>query len=153
MLGEFVGIFTFASMVIYCVIAIGAFVYSMLLFCDSKLAINDSERQYFNVRLYRLHFGFFFLGASLAAAAIAYLQFLEARSSAIDIVVLMFEFYGIFGTIFLSRDKRMKKNTDLAYVTDSNQLDDDKITRRDLLMIFGYLLPSVLLLIWILVFI
>ena len=137
-------IFTFASFVLYCSIAIGSLIYSMLLFCESKRVIKEKIRQYYHVRLYRLHFGFFYLGFSLFSAALAYVVFIDANLNMI--IVVLYMAYAIGGSILLTKNKHLVKNPDIKH--DVNQLDDNEIKTRGSILLCGYLLLPVLFLIW-----
>ena len=141
-------IFTFTSFVLFCGIAIGSFIYSILLFSGSKRVIREKIRQYFHVRLYRLHFGFFYLGYSLFSAALAYIVFIEANVNMI--VIIFYMAYAIAGGLLISKNKRLVKNHDMKF--DVNQLDDDEIKTRGSTLLCGYLVLPVLFLIWAFVF-
>ena len=137
-------IFTFASFVIFCGIAIGSFIYSILLFCGSKRVIKEKIRQYFHVGLYRLHFGFFTLGYSIFSAAIAYVIYIDANFS--TIIMILHIAYAVVGGFLITKNKRLIKNPDKKY--DVNQMDENEIKTHGSLMLCSYLVLPVLFLIW-----
>ena len=137
-------IFSFASIVVFSAVAVGALIYSILVFCGSKRIINDRVQRNYHVKLYRLHFGFFSLGYSLFAFMAVYTQLVQSRLELN--IVLLFVVYGVSGSILLPKSKRLLKNPDT--LNEANQTDDNDIKTQGSLMLCGYLLLPVLFLVY-----
>ena len=136
-------IFTFVSFVLFCGVAVGMFIFSVLVFSGSKLVYDEKMKKRYHVNLFRLHNGFFYLGYSLFAAAAAYLTYVEASGGMI--LTTIFLVYGIGGSIHLSKSKRLVK--DPGVVIGQYEIPDNQILSRGLMLIGFYMLLPVLFLV------
>ena len=136
-------LFTFISLAIFSVAAVCSLVVSVLAFCGNERFITEKGRQRYHVKSFRLHTGFFYLGYSLFAAAVAYLTFIGVSWSMV--ITLIFLVYSIAGPIYLSKSKHLVK--DPSVVIDITEMSDTQLKVQGSLMLGLYIGLPVLIII------
>ena len=135
-------IFTVASITIFSVLAVYSLVVSVLSFCGNKRIITEKMQQRYHVRTYRLHNGFFHLGYSLFAAAVAYLSYIDPSWHII--IIFIFMAYSIAGPIHLLKSKHLIKDPGVDII---NDMTETQAQRLGSLMLGFYMGLPVLILI------
>ena len=142
-------LFIFLSTVLYGIGAAAMLALSALVFGGSRLVIKEKTEQAYNIRLYRIYFGLFYLGIGLFFAALAYSQ-LRHEGRDFSLVAFGLFIYTLLGSATLSKNKRLVKNPDMAKET--NQISEKEATAFGFMMLGFYLLLPAIILVWAFVF-